>query len=91
MIHVRESLARGISREQTAEALRNAGWSSQQVSRALGAFATFDFPVPVPRPRPSLSAREAFIYLLLFTSLYLVQLINPRASGNPCYKTGRSE
>ena len=31
-----------------------------------------DFPVPVPRPRPSLSAREAFMYLLQFSTLYTV-------------------
>ena len=69
---VRESLARGLSREQIGEALRNAGWSPEQVNRSLAAFSSVEFPVPVPRPRPSLSAREAFMYLLLFTSLYLV-------------------
>jgi hypothetical protein len=31
-----------------------------------------DFPVPVPRPRTSLSAREAFLYLLQFSTLYTV-------------------
>ena len=29
-----------------------------------------DFPLPVPRPRASLSAREAFAYLVLFSTLY---------------------
>ena len=28
-------------------------------------------PVPVPRPRPYLSPREAFLYLLMFATLYL--------------------
>jgi uncharacterized protein DUF5671 len=42
------------------------------VATALAAFAPVDYPVPVPRPQPSLSAREAFTYLLLFTSLYIV-------------------
>lgn len=49
-----------------------AGWSADQVRSALSAFAPIDFLIPVPRPRPSVSAREAFSYLLLFTTLYFV-------------------
>jgi hypothetical protein len=69
---VRDALARGLSRSQIDEVLRQAGWNSAQVTAALAAFAAVDFPVPVPRPRPSLSARDAFLYLLLFTGLYVV-------------------
>lgn len=69
---VRDALARGLSRPQVEAALRQAGWDAKQVSAALAAFATIDFPIPVPRPRTSLSAREAFIYLLLFSTMYVV-------------------
>lgn len=69
---VRDALARGLSRRQIEEALKQAGWRSEQVNAALAAFAAVDFPIAVPRPRPSLSAREAFMYLLLFTTLYIV-------------------
>lgn len=69
---VRTSLERGLSRAQIEEALQSAGWQQEQVSAALAGFAAVEFPVPVPRPRPSLSAREAFMYLLLFTTLYIV-------------------
>jgi hypothetical protein len=69
---VRDALARGLARESIADTLRHAGWGREQVRAALDAFADVDFPVPVPRPRPSLSAREAFLYLLQFTTLYLV-------------------
>ena len=69
---VRDALARGLSRPQVEEALKQAGWNREQVNGALGAFAAVEFPIPVPRPRPSLSAREAFMYLLLFTTLYIV-------------------
>jgi hypothetical protein len=69
---VRESLARGLARDQIRDALGSAGWSNEQVNRALAAYASVEFPVPVPRPRASLSAREAFLYLLMFTTLYLV-------------------
>ncbi len=68
---VRDALTRGCTREQTAVALAQAGWAPEQVKDALSAFAEVDFPVPVPRPRPYLSAREAFLYLVLFTTLYL--------------------
>ena len=34
------------------------------------AFADVSFPVPVPRPKPYLSAREVFVYLVLFAALY---------------------
>jgi hypothetical protein len=69
---VKEALGRGLPRPQIEEALRHAGWEAEQVQGALAAYASVDFPVPVPRPRPSLSAREAFMYLLLFTTLYVV-------------------
>lgn len=69
---VRDTLTRGLSRSQIGNVLEEAGWTREQVNGALAAFAAVDFPVPVPRPRPSLSAREAFMYLLVFTSLYIV-------------------
>src|ERR687896_1892870 len=69
---VREALGRGLARPQVEAALRQAGWDAKQVHAALAAFAAVDFPIPVPRPRTSLSAREAFTYLLLFSMLYVV-------------------
>ncbi|MEW6754577.1 MAG: DUF5671 domain-containing protein [Candidatus Latescibacterota bacterium] len=68
---VRESLTRGVPREQITGVLQQAGWRGEQVREALAAYAEVGFPVPVPRPRPYLSAREAFLYLVLFTTLYL--------------------
>jgi Domain of unknown function (DUF5671) len=69
---VRDALTRGLSRRDVEVALRQAGWSPERVDAALAAFAQVDFPIPVPRPQPSLSAREAFTYLLVFTTLYTV-------------------
>jgi len=68
---VREALTRGCTREDVERAMLAAGWSQEQARSALGAYATVDFPVPVPRPRPYLSAREAFLYLVMFSTLYL--------------------
>lgn len=68
---VREALLRGVPRSQIEAALLAAGWERKQVDAGLASFAESDFAIPVPRPAPYLSAREAFIYLLLFTTLYL--------------------
>lgn len=70
VVFVRDALARGQTRAQIAEVLVRAGWTNEQTRAALSAFAELDFPVPVPRARPYLSAREAFLYLVLFATLY---------------------
>jgi hypothetical protein len=74
VLFVRDALRQGESREAIGDALRRAGWPREQVSAALGAFAEVDFALPVPRPKPYLSAKEAFWYLVLFTSLYLTAI-----------------
>jgi hypothetical protein len=68
---VREALLRGCSRASIEKALTDAGWAPEQARAALSGYADGDFVVPVPRPRPYLSAREAFLYLVMFTTLYL--------------------
>jgi hypothetical protein len=68
---VKEALGRGLRPAQIEEALLRAGWSQEQVRAALAGFAQFDFPIPVPTPKPYLSAREAFLYLVQFTTLYI--------------------
>jgi hypothetical protein len=66
----RDALAKGANRTDIADALRGAGWSDADVRAALSAFSETTFPVPVPRPAPSLSARETFVYLVVFTAFY---------------------
>ena len=68
---VQDALRAGASRADTESALAKAGWSAEQVRDALAAYAEVDFPVPVPRPRPQLSARDAFMYLVMFGMLYV--------------------
>ncbi|HEX9693328.1 MAG TPA: DUF5671 domain-containing protein [Gemmatimonadales bacterium] len=68
---VGDALGRGATREQIHEALTRAGWSAADVAAALRGYADVEFPIPVPRPRPSLSARDAFQYLVLFGTLYI--------------------
>lgn len=70
-LFVREALAKGESRSSIEQALVAAGWPPEQARGALAVYADIPFAVPVPKPRPYLSAREAFLYLLLFVALYL--------------------
>ncbi len=68
---VKDGLNRGVGRSQLRTALEDAGWGGADIRGALTCYADVEFPVPVPRPQPYLSARDAFVYLLLFTALYL--------------------
>lgn len=68
---VKEALARGKSRAEVEGAIVQAGWGATRARAALAEFADVDFPVPVPRPRPYLDARDAFLYLVLFGTLYI--------------------
>lgn len=70
-LFVRDALLKGALRDSIEAALTSAGWTPEQTRDALNAYAESDFSVPVPKPRPYLSAREAFLYLLLFATLYL--------------------
>ena len=68
---VKDGLQRGIPRAQLEQALLGAGWNAEQVRGAIRSFAEVDFPIPVPRPRPYVTAGEAFMYVVMFTALYL--------------------
>ena len=68
---IREALNRGVSRDDIRGALHQADWPEDEIEAALRGFAVVDLPLAVPRPRPSLSAREAFLYLVLFGTLYV--------------------
>ena len=68
---VGDALRHGLPRDGLETALLAQGWTAAPARDALQASAAVECPIPVPRPRPYLSAREAFIYLVLFTSLYL--------------------
>lgn len=64
------ALAKGLTRDEISRALGAAGWPRDEVAAALDVFAAIDFPLPIPKPKPRVSARAAFIYLLLSSSLY---------------------
>ena len=68
---VRDALGRGAPRAEIEAVLLRAGWDAAQVAAALAAYSSEPFIVPVPRPRVSLSARDAFLYLVLFSTLYM--------------------
>ena len=68
---VKESLAKQQSRASIKDALHSAGWQDQEIVKVLNSFAEVSFPVPVPKKRPYLAAREAFLYLVSFITLYI--------------------
>lgn len=100
---VHAGLSKGLPRIDIESAMVDAGWTQEQAKSALAAFAAVEFPVPVPRPRPYLSARETFLYLVLFCALYLVayhlgalcfEFINrafPDPSAQPVYSMWRDQ
>jgi hypothetical protein len=81
---VKESLQSGKAREEIAKALQNAGWPGAQITNALDAYADVPFSIPVPRPRPSLTAREAFLYLVMFSTLYFCSMESGQAALHLC-------
>lgn len=68
---VDKALSAGASRDQTERALLEAGWAKDQVNDALRSYSEVEFPVPVPMPKARLSARDAFLYLVMFAMLYI--------------------
>jgi hypothetical protein len=68
---VKEGLQRGVARADIEAVLLRAGWPPEQIRRALAGFADVEFAIPVPRPVPTVSAREAFMYVLMFVTLFL--------------------
>jgi hypothetical protein len=68
---VKDSLQRRLARSDIEAVLLRAGWPPEQVRRALAGFADIEFAIPVPRPIPTVSAREAFMYVLMFATLFV--------------------
>ncbi len=78
---VRDALSAGESRVEIAAVLGQAGWSAQEIGAALEGWADVPFAPPVPRPRPVVTARDFFVYALMFGVLlfgagYLVGLLH---------------
>ena len=68
---VKDGLERALPRAEIERVLLEAGWPPDQVRSELGGFAEIEFAIPVPIPKPYLSAREAFLYMALFSTLYI--------------------
>ena len=69
---IREALGRGAERDRIKAALVSAGWTPKEVDGALDEWAQSDFGLAVPKPKPYVSAREAFLYFVLFLLLGIV-------------------
>jgi hypothetical protein len=78
---VRDALADGRPREEIRAALGQAGWSPAEVTEALDAWAETAFSPPIPRPQATVSARDFFVYALIFGlllggAIHLIQLFH---------------
>lgn len=67
---IKEALQKNMSRHEIEQILIQAGWARGTVREALALFAPIDCPVPVPKPRSLSPARDAFFYLVIFSTLY---------------------
>lgn len=68
---IEHAIHAGSNKEQVEQALTAAGWPKEQIADGLRSFADVDFVVPVPTPKPQLLARDAFLYLVMFATLYV--------------------
>ncbi|BDU73424.1 DUF5671 domain-containing protein [Mesoterricola silvestris] len=66
---VYKALSSGHPREAIALALEEAGWSTEEIKSALHGYVDAGLGLPVPRKAVSSSPKEAFQFLLLFSSL----------------------
>lgn len=78
---VRDALSAGKDRGEIEAALAQSGWSTNEVVEAMDAWADMPFSPPIPRPQATVSARDFFIYALMFGvmilgAIYLVQLLH---------------
>ncbi|HVY84524.1 MAG TPA: DUF5671 domain-containing protein [Caulobacterales bacterium] len=69
---VREALDKGHDRDRIATALQAAGWTKKEIDAALSEWVVTDFGMAAPKPKAYVSAREAFLYLVLFLLLGIV-------------------
>lgn len=70
-LFVKEAIAKGASRAKIKEALKSAGWQADEIQQALNLYSEDAIDgIPVPRRKPYVSARDAFLYLLMFLTLY---------------------
>ncbi|MBY0565503.1 MAG: hypothetical protein K2P58_15145 [Hyphomonadaceae bacterium] len=69
---IREALNRNLPRERIKSELVAAGWTGREVDAALGEWAPSDIGIAVPKPKAYVSAREAFLYVVLFLLLGVV-------------------
>lgn len=69
---IREALSKGVSKSDISMALKNEGWTDEEISAGLNAYGENPISgIPVPRRKTYTSAKEGFLYLLMFLTLYI--------------------
>jgi len=69
---IRDALSKGVSKTDISIALKQEGWLDDEVKVALASFGdTVIAGIPVPRRKTYTSAKEGFVYMLTFLTLYI--------------------
>lgn len=69
---IRDALSKGVSKTDISTALKHEGWPDEEVKAALASFGdTIIGGIPVPRRKTYTSAKEGFVYMLTFLTLYI--------------------
>lgn len=69
---IREALAKGISKSEISISLKQEGWTDEEINSGLNLFGEHPVAgIPVPRRKTYTSAKEGFVYLLMFITLYI--------------------
>lgn len=69
---IKEAFNRGESGDRIGAALVSAGWTKKEVDAALAEWVVTESGLAVPKPKAYVSAREAFLYLVMFLLLGIV-------------------
>ena len=68
---MRAAIASRQSKETITSALTTGQWTADEIQDALSAYTDVGIGIAVPVRKPYVSAREAFMYLVMFVTLYI--------------------
>lgn len=71
---VKESIDKGVNRKKIKDTLKKAGWKKDEINKALAQYIDTDYPIAVPKREAKISAKEAFLLLVVFTTLYITAI-----------------
>jgi hypothetical protein len=69
---IKVALSKGVAKSDISTALQQEGWTNEEIRAGLNNYGDTSLAgVPVPRRKSYTSAKEGFLYLLTFVTLYI--------------------